>query len=272
MTIILTVHNTHMFWPTYGAFLLTMLPFYSDQKSRREDIKARLAEIERGDTIGYPYVMADGHIVLDVNDQSLLLDTGSSRSIGTGELEIDGKTYTLKTRATDVTPEYLSSEIGVKIDALLGMDIIGEYTLIVDPTRQLICFEIMPPESGAAVRIDEYKGIPIIAVTVGGRQIRVFFDTGAPLSYIEPELTENTPVSGTRDHFYAGTGRVTADVYRLDVGIGGETVNLAFGHVPEKLQLILVMAGAQGIIGTELLATHKIALSTSRKKIRLVRL
>ena len=73
----------------------------------------------------YPFEMVTGHVVLDLGSHFFLLDTGSPSSIGAGSITIGERIYPVKDCIMGITAEYLTREIGCRIDGLIGSDIIS---------------------------------------------------------------------------------------------------------------------------------------------------
>jgi hypothetical protein len=58
-------------------------------------------------------------------------------------------------------------------------------------------------------KLEQFMDIPFIEALVGDDWGQMFFDTGAKLSYINPELTDKFPSVGTSQDFYPGIGETT---------------------------------------------------------------
>lgn len=110
-------------------------------------------------------------------------------------------------------------------------------------------------------------GIPIIQAEVNGSEIRMFFDTGAKLSYLDPEITENFQSIGTTNDFYPGLGSFETQTYRVPIRLGSTEIELTVGTLPEMLQLTLMMANTSGILGTAILSNFAVGLNPGIKKL-----
>jgi len=220
----------------------------------------------------YSYRIMFGHIIADVEGQLLLIDTGAPASIGADIVVISGNSYSVQKNYLGVTAAYLSEQIGAKIDGLIGADVIQDFVLTVDPVREKISFDSQTSQFPIIVSIEDFMGIPIVTVTVNESDVRAFFDTGAQLSYIDSQFTKGIAPSGQREDFYPGIGRFSTDIFQLNTKIGGEHLIFTYGNLPDLLQLTLMMADTQAIIGTELLKTHAFSLSISNRELRLKRI
>jgi hypothetical protein len=214
----------------------------------------------------YPYEMIKGHVVLNIDDSFLLLDTGAPTSLGEDSVSIGDRRYPVQDNYLGITADYLTRKIGSRIDGMIRADIISHYTITIDTLRNKIAFSYGTIDFPISISIDEFMGIPILEVFVNGSQIRAFLDTGACLSYIDPELSEGMVPTGKMEDFYPGIGRFTTDIFELDTVIGGESFNLLYGHLPPLLQMTLMMANTQGIIGTELFKSYTCSLSIRERQ------
>ena len=98
----------------------------------------------------------------------------------------------------------LSSHIGTRIKALIGADILD---MIISPHRkQLIVSDEEQHVDGEELEIDEFMGIPIFKAPVNDDTIRMFFDTGARLSYLHPDIAQAYPRIGTEQDFLTQGG------------------------------------------------------------------
>ena len=220
------------------------------------------------------YEIISGHIIVQNNNTHLLLDTGAPTSVGKDSIMLGERIYSVQSNYMGVTIEYLSEQIGSPIDGLIGADIIREFVLSINPYEEehVVTFGEELLEFPFITRLDDFMGIPIVEIMVNGVKIRAFLDTGAQLSYIEPEITKEISPSGQQEDFYPGLGKFTSDVFELKTTIAGEQLQLTYGHLPTLLQMTLMMAGTKGIIGTELFNSYRCSISLLKKELRLERI
>lgn len=102
---------------------------------------------------------------------------------------------------------------------------------------------------GNTVSLEHFMGIPIAAAEIAGDQHRVFFDTGAQLSYLQSDSLGNFPEAGRAEDFYPGIGRFETETHMVEMRLGGQVFNLRCGRLPELLGATLMMAGTSGIVG-----------------------
>jgi hypothetical protein len=139
----------------------------------------------------FEYHLVDGHIILDIDGKKVLLDTGAPTSVGElGRINFLGQPFHLDSSFLGVSLAYLSENIGTDIDILMGSDIIGCFDCSIDSTASNVTFGTNLREFQAKTSLESLMNVPIVSCSIHGRQLRMFLDTGARLSYLDPEIAE----------------------------------------------------------------------------------
>jgi len=217
----------------------------------------------------YIYQRVHGHIIVNIAGRPCVLDTGSVLSIGAYPITIRGREFEVHDSYLDVTCEYLSREIGTRVEGLIGADIISQFTLGIYPTEQMVQFEESPAEGAIVVPIDNFMGVPILKFAYDGKVLPAFFDTGAPLSYLLAEQLEGLQPEGVQEEFYSPIGNFLTPVYQLPIKVGGECHSLRFGCLPEELRPMLEAGGVKAILGSGLLKHFGMCLSIRDQVLKL---
>ncbi len=197
-----------------------------------------------------------GHLFAEIEGKKFLLDTGSPMSMAKGlKLDFRGQEFRLPGNILGLTPGQLSDFIGTEVHGLLGTDVLNGQDLLFDFERGKLGVPGAPlPVEGEAIPFRPVMGVPLVDAEVGGQVYRFFFDTGARISYFqEGEVLAGFPGVGREEDFYPGFGRFSTDTYRLEVQLLSRTFALVTGTLPAMLGLSLGMAGADGILGNEIL-------------------
>ncbi|MBA3018706.1 MAG: hypothetical protein KKH20_05845, partial [Proteobacteria bacterium] len=220
------------------------------------------------------YEIVDGHIIVISSNGNLLIDTGAPSSFGNDNtVSFAGRNHSVKKDFMGVSPKSLSDHIGININALIGADILNQYDIVISPyQRQLFVSEEEQHVDGEELELDEFMGIPILKASMDKDTIRMFFDTGARLSYLHPNIAKTYPRIGTELDFHPGIGRFNTETYRVPITLGGETVELVVGILPQLLQMTLMMSNTSGILGTAILSDYLVGFAPRRKKLILQRL
>lgn len=144
------------------------------------------------------------------------------------------------------------------------MDILGDYRLSFVGNRLLVD-DVNPPEDGfVALPTDSFMGIPVVSISVNGRDVKAFVDTGAKISYLNPDLLAGLPVEETVHDFYPGVGEFDVDVSSASCVLNGLPLKARFGRLPVLLQMTLMMGGVDGILGHDLLDAYDVSIDHGR--------
>ena len=176
----------------------------------------------------FKYNYDSGHILFDVNGLVVLFDTGAPNSVGSGSFSFIDKDYDLQNNYMGLTTSTLSEYIGTQVDILMGADIINNYDICIDSMGNKITFgeNLSIDEYENVLDIKDFMGIPIIDVTVEGKSMSMFFDTGAQLSYIEPSITNNYTSVGEKEDFYPGVGTFKTNTFDVLTTIGKREITV----------------------------------------------
>lgn len=207
-----------------------------------------------------PLQLRDGHLFVELGGDLWLLDTGAPASFGaSSSLTIAGEQFSLDTSYLGLTAETLSQFVGLPCVGLLGADVLGRFDHIFDTTGgRLTVSTAKLPHGGQTIRLDDFMGIPIVAARVGDRDYRMFFDTGAQISYFQGDSLTEYPSAGSVTDFYPGVGQFQTDTYNVPVSLGGVAFTLRCGALPGLLGMTLMMARTEGIVGNAILSNRRV--------------
>lgn len=241
-------------------------------ESQRKNYHYQEYQNKRGSLMvrDYPAELVNGCLFTRIDDQHILVDSGSPVSAGKrAEWIFMNQSHQLATSALGVSPAYLSQEIGHPVDMLMGTDILKHYVLTVDLKNGILNF------SEHAVKIGKFRaffkvmaGVPIIRGKLAGETVEMFVDTGAKLTYVEKQMVAGlTPIRQEQD-FYPTIGRFTTPVFELPLEInGGVKLQAQVGILPEKLESTLLVTGAKAILGTQLFKHYTISMDFVNREI-----
>ena len=214
-----------------------------------------------------PLQLRDGHLFVDVGGEPWLLDTGAPASFGTSRnLAIDGEEFSVATGYLGLTAESLSQFVGVPCVGLLGVDVLGRFDLILDAAgARLTVSTAELQHSGHSIPLDEFMGIPIVTARIGDSDHRLFFDTGAQISYFQDASLTSFPSAGRVTDFYPGFGQFQTDTHNVRVSLGEVVFTLRCGRLPGLLGTTLMMAGTDGICGNAILSDRRVGYFPRRR-------
>lgn len=219
----------------------------------------------------YLLIEHEGHLLVDADGRRYLVDTGAPWSLAAVPLTLGGREFAVQ--AQDLmgnTVVSLGELVGTPIDGLIGTDVLGAFDVEISLRDGRFTFseELMPMDGG--MHAEAVQGVPLIECEVGGEPLRMFFDTGAPLSYVSEEHVQGTPLLGEVEDFHPLMGRFTVPTHAVEVHAWGRPMRIRAGRMPMLLEAALGLADAQGILGTEVLRHGVLRWSSRQQRTALV--
>jgi hypothetical protein len=208
-------------------------------------------------------------LFIDVDGEQWLLDTGAPTSFGASrDLKIAGEQFSLDESYLGLTAATLSQFVGAPCVGLLGADVLDCFDSIIDTAAgSLVVSTGELSHDGQPVSLDDFMGIPIVTARIGDRECRMFFDTGAQISYFQDESLTEFPFAGKLTDFYPGFGQFEVDTYDVPISIGGVCFQVRCGTLPGLLGMTLMMADAEGIVGNSILTGRRVGYFPRRRAI-----
>jgi len=220
----------------------------------------------------YPYTMVDGHLILDCEGRHLLLDTGAPSSVyPEPTMPFAGARHSATADYLGVGLEDVSTLVGTELDGLIGADALVPYDTVIDPVRQEVRVDQGEHDpQGACLALDCAMIVPIVEVSISGEPVRMIFDTGAKLSYLDRTFIDAFPPSGTREDFFPGLGTFTTDTFQAQISLGPpSTVTITTGALTAIPALALTLVGARGILGSALFDHFSVCYAPRRNRLTL---
>lgn len=234
-----------------------------DRKSTHYDSYRQMRMQQRGLAV-FPLEAVSGHLVIRVERFKDVLDTGSPVSIGgIPKFLFMGEMYPLLQDYLGVDVQTVSQQIGKGVDAMLGMDVLKNYHILINLQQNQAIFSNSRIDEiqGERTRMEVVMGIPVISVPVNNTALNLFLDTGSPLNYLSSDLVQGLQAVDTARDTYPGFGEFSTSIYVLPVSIAGKTMPFRFGVLPELLEKALLLSGVKGILGSELFHAFKVQMS-----------
>jgi predicted aspartyl protease len=175
------------------------------------------------------------------------------------ELSLGGITAReLEVLVQDLDP--LERELGSRIDAILGLDVLAQRNLAIDYHRKLLHFRADPGEPRVAM--ETRQGFVAVPVEISGIRVRLALDTGASgIVLFENRLRGRLPrlrATGTRTSTGLGGARVDRLVELPRVRIG----DYEFGPVQAAMTEASpgTLPGCDGLMGVRALGVQMLAI------------
>jgi hypothetical protein len=209
-----------------------------------------------------------GHMFVKIDGVDWLLDTGAPTSFGASSMEIEGRDFDMPENYMGLSPDQLSGFVGRPTSGIIGADILNNFDVLIDTKNEQLTMsteEIF--QDGDVCEVNHFMGIPIVQVHISGVDRKMFFDTGAQISYFQDESLCTYPMAGLITDFFPGIGQFQTETNWVDVELGNSHYKLRCGSLPGLLGMTLMMAGVEGIIGNAILHDRVAGYFPRRQKL-----
>ena len=216
----------------------------------------------------YKIELVRGHILMvDDRGSKVLVDTGSPLSFHSdGVVAIDGETMSVPTTLLVADSDYVTKNVGTKVDGLVGMDILARKGVLVDvPGGRLVFGQ---PTQGMRRVPSRFIRVPILNVgymcvdmDIRGKTVKVIVDTGAPVSYVDPSLTGGLAAKEMIKDFNPAVGEFETPIFEFPAAFAGQEFEMRAGHLPKRMQLEIGLLGMSGVVGMELFKRQPVLLA-----------
>ena len=241
----------------------------------------------------FPLEIFDNHAIIQYNGSIILIDTGSPITVHTTtNFQFFDQNYKVITNypGINLTPQILSQYLSHTITTLLGNDLMKNYKILFDYENKVVTFyslncelEEIHSEYGENLRDFQYESIddnseielktfsfqktelessfniPIVNLIINNSNYVLFLDTGAKLSYLSKELTEDYSSMGNEEDFHVICGKFITPTYKLACIFNGIQFDAKYGNLPPSLSSVLQVA--KGVIGSDFFYRFKVLIS-----------
>lgn len=166
------------------------------------------------------------------------------------------------------------NHIGQPVNVIMGNDQLKNSKVLVDYSRGTITFGEDASLEGSVVLFTLRANYLVVKAKINGATRKVFFDTGAPTSYVSEDWLDGCPKVGEVEDFHPLVGSFTASVYSVPVDFAGGSANVEIGVLPNKLQAMLEAQGGliagegtAGVIGRSFFPSNKMLLDIAGRTI-----
>jgi hypothetical protein len=216
-----------------------------------------------------PLHFRDGHLFLESADALWLFDTGARASFGSEPaVTIAGEQFCVGSSYLGLTAVTLSRLVAVECIGLLGADVLGRFDFVLDaPNGRATISSGRLEHLGTPIDLDEFMGVPIVSARVRDIDYRMFFDTGAQISYLQDDCLASFRAAGTVADFYPGFGQFQTETHDLDITLGEVAFTLRCGMLPDPLGATLMLAQTVGIIGNQVVSDRVVGYFPRRRSL-----
>ena len=203
------------------------------------------------------------HLTIHDGDSTILVDTGSPTTIHhSGILRFAGKDHTVMNSLMGTDVRDLSQLAEIDFTTLMGLDILSEYKVILDYSGgTMTLYEDEKPQfDGTDIILERANGVLLVPAGVLGHRLTLALDTGATLSYIDPDVVRGIQPAGMQSDFHPMAGRFETPVYHADTTIGGRRFMTRYGVLPSFMASVLRITGIDGVVGYDFFSAFKVYL------------
>ena len=195
-----------------------------------------------------------GHILVnDDRGSKVLVDTGSPLSFHSdGIIALGGRSFQVPSSLMGTDSDYVTDNVGVQVDGLVGMDILSESGILIDvPGARIVLGH--PTDGMTRLPSRSLFGYVSVGMDIRGRSVNVLLDTGAPVSYVSPSLTEGLVAVDTVTDFNPSVpgGTFSTPIFEFPAAFAGREFGMRAGHLPMLLRATLSIIGVDGVVGME---------------------
>lgn len=135
----------------------------------------------------------------------------------------------------------MASFLGIPSLRMLGLDKLGSYILVDYPKGTIICSDEPIPFEGTSVPLmNGAYNRPYVRMSVAGREVEAYLDTGAAISYLKGLVMTKWPSAGEKEECNQQGDRWTTDTVVIPASINGHPFEVEFGD--EKKNAMFQMA------------------------------
>jgi len=204
----------------------------------------------------------NNHLIIEIDNKKILVDTGCPITFGNGKFSFLEREITPATNSMGVTIESCSQLLGYDLDALMGMDVLSNYKILIDyhNHQMTVSDEELILENAVSVPINYQMGTPFIHLSVNGKDLKFALDTGAQISYIHHSITAGELAQETLHDFHPFYGQFETPIFNVIASIGDMAFPVRFGNLPHEMELALSLINCRGAIGSDLFHAFTVLL------------
>ncbi len=196
----------------------------------------------------HPLEVRNGHLLVARDGGIDLLDTGSP--------------------LTMPAPSVVHEHVGPDVTRLVGTDLMAGEVIEIDFAAKTVTFGAMPGPAVPWIEVRSLFGVPCLTIGTPWGDQEAILDTGATLNLGPAEQMEGIEVVGTVTDFLPTGTTLETQVRTLELSIGGRSVTVRVGELPEEVGGLLgAFGGPQWIIGTSLFVGRRLLLDLGANRI-----
>ena len=101
-------------------------------------------------------------------------------------------------------------------------------------------------------------GVKALRMNINGRCLIAAVDTGAPLSYVDEEVTSAVAAVGEKEDFHPAVGRFVTPIYSLETEFAGKQFTVDYGILSPLMADQNKVLGINAVVGYDFLKHFKL--------------
>jgi len=222
----------------------------------------------------FPLQIINEHLFIELRDGLYLIDTGAAGSFSQSLAVCfsDEHSYSVPNEFLGVNCALLDKYIHCESAGLIGANLLSKFALGINLSQGCLVLE-------DAFQADDFKQKPqffelnfqlrqsllLMEFEVENKMLRLFVDTGAPSSYLQPDF-EGGVAKGKVSDFHPFIGAFESENRSCELLIGSNQHQWDFALMPEALNRAVASAEGQGLMGLDLFRNYEIWIDYQNKK------
>jgi hypothetical protein len=197
-------------------------------------------------------------IITDKLGQKFIVDTGSPSSFCvSGQVDLYHGIVNIPKKIMQVDAAYLQENVGIPLDGLLGLDILAKKSFSIHYSSLLFTIYDHQDELHIEDGSQYFEATAMffkIPVSINGASVNLILDSGAHISYLNPEFVRvDTNTLRRTNDFNPLLGNFEVSIVdEYEYSINGKTITHEVGLSPNQLVTMLGQLRVGGVFGYEL--------------------
>lgn len=170
--------------------------------------------------------------------------------------------------------DLIANHVGQDVNMIMGNDRLKDSKVLVDYAARTISFDDEFSCFNNHIMCHLASGYLVVKAEINGMDHKVFFDTGAPISYVSEAWLRGCPKIRATEDFHPLIGAFMSSIYSVPVSFAGHSGNVEIGVLPDKLQKMLEAqgtavggSGIDGVIGRSFFPFDKMLIDIACRMI-----
>lgn len=210
------------------------------------------------------------YLIVTKEGKNLLVDTGSPVSFCNEDQDIlislGDKEYVIQTNQFLADKINNAGLIDVRVDALLGMDVLCQHSFSFDKSENTVVVDVVLDEisynHSAPIEIKDLMGQKCVMMEakINQKSVRTILDTGAWISYLSSSYLNGVEEKGTIKDYNPIIGDIRTTKHEVELSIGDMSQIVDVAKMPSTLEMMMRMIGVGFVMGLDSIESDRICI------------